>query len=156
MRNATTAVLLALAVAVTASAETAIAFHVTLTDGRTALQANPNFADLKISDEQLQRAAGNRVLLLDRTAGTKWTWLILNWMESHPDAENGLNESGVAAVGKNADVGVTPIDDHTFRVRCLRERCEVTIARDAEKQTVTLRKDQSQTAPFDSDVRVVF
>jgi hypothetical protein len=156
MRNATTALLLALAVAVTASAETTIAFHVTLTDGRTALEANPNFAELKMSDEQLQRAANSRVLLLDRTSGTKWTWLILSWLETHPDAENRLNESGVAAVGKNADVGVTPLDENTFRVRCLRERCEVTIARGDEKQTATLTNGQSQNAAFGSDVRVVF
>ncbi|HEX6096146.1 MAG TPA: hypothetical protein VF432_07475 [Thermoanaerobaculia bacterium] len=155
MRKATAAILLTLAF--TASAETTLAFRVTLTDGRTALLANPKVDELKLSDELLQRAASNRVLLLDHTSGTRWNWLMLSWLETHPDAEYGLNAAGVAAIGKGADIGVTPIDQHTYRVRCLHERCEVTVARGDEKQTTaTLKNGQSRNVAYGSDLRVAF
>jgi hypothetical protein len=157
MRNAAAAILFTLAVAASASAQTTLAFRVRLTDGRTALLANPSFAELKLSDEQLQRAASDRVLLLDHTSGAKWTWLILSWLPSKPDAEYGLNAAGTAAIDKGADVGVKPLDEHAFRVRCLHERCELTISRNGEQeQKSTLAKGQAQTVAYDSDVRVAF
>jgi hypothetical protein len=151
MQKAAAAVLLALAVAASASAETTIAFHVRLTDGRTALLANPSFAELKLSDEQLQRAAKDRVLLLDHPSGTRWTWLMLSWLHDK-NVEHGLNAAGGAVVGKDADVGLTPLDEHSVSVRCLHEQCELTVA--GEKST--LKNGQSQTVAWDSDVRVAF
>lgn len=152
MRNAAAAVLLAIAVAASASAETTIAFHVRLTDGRTALLANPSFAELKLSEEQLERAATDRVLLLDQTSGTRWTWLILSWLEDK-NVEHGLDTAGVAVVGKGADVSLTPLDDDTVSVRCLHERCELTVA---GEKIATLKNGQSQKVAWDSDVRVAF
>jgi hypothetical protein len=154
MRKAAAAILLTLAF--TASAETIIAFRVTLTDGRTALKANPKFDELNLPKEQVQRAARDRVLLLDHTAGMKWTWLMLSWLENRPAAEYGLNVSGTAPVDKGADVGLTPVDEQTFKVRCLHERCELTVARGEEKQTTTLTSGQSQNVAYGSDVRVAF
>jgi len=40
-------------------------FHIKVTDARTALLANPHFDELKLSPEQLERAAHDRVMLLD-------------------------------------------------------------------------------------------
>jgi len=133
-----------------------LSFHVTLTDGRTALQANPNFEQLKMSEEQLQDAAKGRVLMLDRTSGAKWNWLMLSWLDKKPAPEHGLNESGVGVVGKTADVSLTPIDANTFAVRCLHDKCEVTSSRHGKAEKVTLKNGQTQTVRFDSDVRVVF
>lgn len=152
MRNAAAAVLLAATIAASATAETTIAFHVRLTDGRTALLANPSFAELKLSDEQLQRAANDRVLLLDHTSGTRWTWLMLSWLKDK-NVEHRLDTAGVAPAGKDGDVGLTPIDEHTVRVRCLREQCELTVG--SEKST-TLKNGQSKTVAWDSDLRVAF
>ncbi|HEY0371054.1 MAG TPA: hypothetical protein VGD79_03590 [Thermoanaerobaculia bacterium] len=133
-----------------------LSFHVTLTDGRTALQANPKFDELKLSEAQLQDAAKGRVLMLDRTSGAKWNWLVLSWLDNKPAPEHGLNESGVGVVGKTADVSLTPIDDQTFAVRCLHDDCAVTSSRDGKAEKAALKRGESQQVPFDSDVRVTF
>ena len=133
-----------------------LSFHVTLTDGRTALQANPKFEELKLSEAQLADAAKGRVMMLDRTSGTHWNWLMLSWLAKKPAPEHGINDSGVGVVGKTADVSLTPIDNETFSLRCLHDQCEVTTARDGKAEKATLGKGQSQKMAFDSDVRVTF
>jgi hypothetical protein len=137
----------------TASEPTAFQFHVKLTDGRSALLANPNVADLKLTEEQVEKAANDRVLLLDETTGTSWTWLMLSWLESKPNTEHGLNRKGTAVPGKNADIGLTPIDQQTLKVRCLHEECTVTAGAAAP---VRLKNGESTNVAFDSDVQVTF
>ena len=133
-----------------------LSFHVTLTDGRTALQANPKFEELKLSEAQLADAAKGRVMMLDRTSGTHWNWLMLSWLDKKPAPEHGINDAGVGVVGKTADVSLTPIDNETFSLRCLHDQCEVTTARDGKSEKVALKKGESKKVAFDSDVRVVF
>ena len=140
-----------LAATLSASAQDEIAFRVQLTDARTALLANPNFHELKISDEQLQRAEKDRVLLLDQTSGTKWTWLMLSWPEG-AKPEHGLNASGTAAPGNGADISIKPIDAKTFELRCLREKCELSVSR----KTTSLAKDQTKVVELDNNVSVTF
>jgi len=125
-----------------------VAFHIRLTDARTALLANPRFDELKISPEQLERAAHDRVMLLDHTSGMHWTWLMLGWPEGKPPAEHGLNGRGVALPGKDADFSVTPKSEETVTIRCLHEQCRI--------EKATLKKDESTDVPFDSDVTVAW
>ena len=62
-------------------------FHIKVTDARTALLANPHFDELKLSPEQLERAAHDRVMMLDHTSGAHWIWLIMSWPEDKPVVE---------------------------------------------------------------------
>ena len=134
--------------AASASEPTTIAFHVQLTDARTALRANPQFEQLNLTEEQVERAAKDRVLMLDKTAGTKWTWLMLSWPEGK-SVEHGLNIRGGATVGTNADMSLKPVDEKSVQVRCLREACVL-------NESIKMKKDQTHTVAFDSDIKVVF
>src|SRR4051794_34176425 len=90
-------------------------FHLRLTDGRTGLMANPRFAELNVSEAQLERAEQDRVMLLDRTTGTSWKWLMLSWIEKDPRPEQVVD----------ADLGLTAGTDKRVKVRCLQTRCEI-------------------------------
>src|ERR1051326_49975 len=57
----------------------AYSFHIQVTDARTALLANPHFDELKLTPAQLERAAHDRVMMLDHTTGTHWIWLMMSW-----------------------------------------------------------------------------
>jgi hypothetical protein len=133
-----------------AAAEDAYSFHVRSTDGRTALQANPNLAELKMTPEQLERAAKDRVLLLNRTSGSYWSWLMLSWPEK-TEVEHGINLKGTGKPDSTADLGLAPKEDGTIRVRCLREQCRlnVTLADDSLK-TAELKNDETKDFPLDS------
>ncbi|HEY6140140.1 MAG TPA: hypothetical protein VI670_20500 [Thermoanaerobaculia bacterium] len=120
----------------------AYTFHVRVTDARTALLANPHFEELKLTKEQLERAAHDRVMLFDRTTGSHFTWLMMSWPEDKPAVEQTLNDGAPGT----PDVGLTPKSEKTLSIRCLREECRI--------GKVTLKKGESTEVPFDSDVRV--
>ena len=117
-------------------------FHIKVTDARTALLANPHFDELKLSPEQLERAAHDRVMMLDHTCGAHWIWLIMSWPEDKPVVERTLNDG---APGK-PDIGLTPKSETEVTIRCLQEQCRI--------GKVTLKNGQSTDVPFDSDVSV--
>jgi hypothetical protein len=117
-------------------------FHIKVTDGRTALLANPRFDELKLSPEQLDRAAYDRVMLLDHASGAHWIWLMMSWPEDRPVVEQTLNDG---APGK-PDIGLTPKSETEVTIRCLQEQCRI--------GKVTLKNGQSTDVPFDSDVSV--
>ena len=117
-------------------------FHIKVTDARTALLANPHFDELKLSPEQLERAAHDRVMLLDHASGAHWIWLMMSWPEDKPVVEHTLNDG---APGK-PDIGLTPKSETEVTIRCLREQCRI--------GKVTLKNGQSTDVPFDSDVSV--
>ena len=121
----------------------AYSFHIQVTDARTALLANPHFDELKLTPAQLERAAHDRVMMLDHTTGTHWIWLMMSWPEDKPTVEQTL---GDGAPHKAPDIGLTPKSETTLSIRCLREECRV--------GKVTLKKGEATEVPFDSDVRV--
>jgi hypothetical protein len=123
-------------------------FHLKVTDAKSALLANPDFEKLHMPPEQLEKAAADRVLLLDHAKDAHWIWLMLSWLDRKPADEQGINSHGVASVKDGADVGLTPTDDGTIRIRCLREHCQI--------NTVTLAKGETKEFPFDSDFKLVF
>ena len=57
-------------------------FHIKVTDARTALLANPHLDELKLSPEQLERAAHDRVMMLDHSSGAHWIWLMMSEMQA--------------------------------------------------------------------------
>lgn len=115
-------------------------FHLKLTDGRTALLANPQ---LKTTPAQLERAAKTQVMLLDHGEGAHWYWMMLSWK---PDVEQGVNEHGGADPKKDAHVGIMPKPDGKLRIRCLGEECKVGKA--------TLKNGESVEVEPDVDVSV--
>jgi hypothetical protein len=117
-------------------------FHIKVTDARTALLANPYFGELKLSPEQLERAAHDRVMMLDHASGTHWIWLMMGWPEDKPSVEYKLNDG---APGE-PDIGLTPKSETEVAIRCLQEQCRI--------GKVTLKNGQSTDVPFDSDVSV--
>ena len=121
---------------------TAYSFHVKVTDARTALLANPRFEELKLTKEQLEQAAHDRVMLLDHTTGSHFTWLLISWPEDKPVTERTLNDGAPG----DPDVGLTPKSTETLSIRCPLEECRI--------GKVTLKKGGSTEVPFDSDVRV--
>jgi hypothetical protein len=148
------ATLVVLALSTTAFAQSA-QFRVTLTDGRTALHANPRFEELRLSEEQVARAASDRVLMFDRTSNLRWQWLMLSWPRTMKTIEHRLNARGVSA--SKPDFGVAPIDEKTFTLRCLRDRCVVASTSAAgDPFTKTLQKNETVVARFDSDVRITY
>jgi hypothetical protein len=121
----------------------AYSFHIQVTDARTALLANPHFDELKLTPAQLERAAHDRVMMLDHTTGTHWIWLMMSWPEDKPTVEQTL---GDGAPHKAPDIGLTPKSDDTLSIRCLQEQCRI--------GTVMVKKSESTDVPFDSDVTV--
>lgn len=132
-------------------------FQVRLTDGKSALLANPDYATLGISPEQLERAANDRVVMLDRTSGTRWRWLMLSWLEEKPDVEQTIATRG-AAPRESADLALSAGARGHFRVRCLREECSVRVTpADGDAQSVTLKRgEQSGDLPSGSRVALSF
>lgn len=128
-------------------------FHVNVTDGRTGLLANPDFEKLKLTEEQLDRAAKERVMVFDHTTGTHWIWLMMSWPEDRPTVELGINDRGGGAPGKNADIGLTPLDGGMIRLRCYREQCAIRVGL---RPTVTLQNEESRDFPLDSDFDITF
>lgn len=118
-------------------------FHLKLTDGRTALLANPQ---LKTTPAQLERAAKDRVILLDDGKGAHWYWMMLSWKV---DAEQGVNPRGGADPKKDADVAFTPKESGKVRIRCLAEECKAgkTVLKNGESVEVEPDVDVSVQRP---------
>lgn len=131
-------------------------FHLKVTDGKTGLLANPQFADLKMSPKQLDDAQKNRVMLFSDAEGAHWHYLMLSWMESHPNAEQTLNDRG-AAPAADADFGLVPLSTKTVRLRCLREQCTfAATTANGTRTDATLRKGETKELPLDADFVVGF
>ena len=123
---------------------TAYTFHIQLTDARTALYANPYFAQLKLTDEQLEKASHDRVMMLDHSTGGHWVWLMVSWK---PDVEMGINaRGGTSPSPEDADLGLTPKEDDTLHVRCLAQECRV--------GETTLKNGEAVDVDPDVDVKI--
>jgi hypothetical protein len=132
-------------------------FHVKVTDGRTGLLANPEFAKLHMTDAQLEKAEDDRVILFDRVEGAKWNWLMVSWLYDGPPPEYAINEHGTAKSPAAADFTLTPIDYKKVRLRCAREQCRVsTTSLDGREVVTDLRRAETTDVRFDSDIAVTF
>ena len=130
-------------------------FHIRVTDGRTGLLANPQFSELKLAPGVLDHAAGDRVIVLDRTTGTHWTWLMLSWPRDRPAVEYTINATGSARPGAEGDISLRPNDDGTIRTRCLRGECVIRVTTsNMLRFSVTLKKGETKDLPLDSDFDV--
>ena len=146
-----------MSIALSAVAGDGYTFHIWSTDGRTGLKANPRFAELKMSEDQLERASHDRVVVLDQTSGANWVWLMLNWPEGKAGAEQGINVRGAGNVEKDADLGLIPNGNTSMTTRCLQERCRLHITTADKKETsVLLTRNESLPIAFDSTVAVSF
>lgn len=146
-----------IACALPALAEDGYTFHIKVTDAKTALQANPQYSQLQMRGGRLERAAKDRVMLLDHTAGAHWTWLMLSWPNTKPTPEQFINSRGGATPTADADLGLTPNDDGTLRTRCAREQCRIRVTTaDKKASVVTLKKGETKDLPFDADYEVSF
>jgi hypothetical protein len=132
-------------------------FHIKVTDGETGLRANPQFAELHMSEAQVTKAADDRVLLLDHVEGARWNWLMVSWLYDGPPLAYAINDRGTARSAAAADVTLTPIDYKKFRLRCERDRCSVSTT-SPDGREITQRLDRGETADmrFDSDVALSF
>jgi hypothetical protein len=150
--------LMIVAVVFTLSAQAAegYRFHIRATDGRTALQSNPDFEKLHVSAEQLEQAANDRVVVLNDTEGTHWRWLMLTWRENDPKTEHALSTRGVTP--KSADLAISAGSPGHLRLRCLQEACAVRVDHDAQPETSfsLKRGETSPDVPLDSTVTLAF
>ena len=149
------AALLSLSMALSAAAADRYTFHMKVTDGRTALLANPQRDQLKLSPHQLERAAKDRVLLLNEATGAHWTWLMLSWLANKPDAEHLINDRGTAK-STDADLGLIPTAHGTAKLRCYRESCLIRTTVEGRVSSTLLGQDESVEIPLDSDVEISF
>lgn len=135
----------------TANAADRYAFHIRVTDGRSALLANPDYQQLAISPEQLERAAQDRVVVLDGASGTHWRWIMLSWFADDPKVEQGINDRG-GAKPEEADLALLSGKAGHFRVRCLREACRIEVtAADGKPVGAGLKRGEvSGDLPLDS------
>jgi hypothetical protein len=153
MRNIVLAVTLA-AITLPAAAADHYKFRVRVTDGRTGLLSNPDVDKLAMPAEQLERAAGDRVIVLDRTDGTHWRWLMLSWIDKNPKPEQRINDRGANGPAAEADLGVTASGENEVSVRCLREQCQLAVSAADRQDRFTLAKGQSRTVPSDAEVEL--
>jgi hypothetical protein len=133
-------------------------FHIKVTDAKTALLANPKQNEPnapQMSPDFLERAAKNRVLLLDHTKGTEWSWLMLGWPKTQPTAEQFINVHG-SAKADSGDIGMTPDPNGKMRLHCMRAECQIQVTVSGKQTSVTLKKDQSRALPLDADYDVTF
>ena len=137
--------------AVSASATDAWKLRVTVTDGRSALLANPRFAKLNLAEDQLERAAQRRAVMLDRTTGTKFEWLMLTGSDTVRTPEHTIGERG-SAKRDAADLGFTDREDGTVRVRCLRAGCRITIG----DKVIDLKRDETADVASGSELGIAF
>lgn len=132
-------------------------FQIKVTDGRTALLANPALAELHMTEAEIERAADDRVILLDHAEGPRWKWLTLSWLYDGAPPQYGLNERGTTKSAAAADVTITPLDYKRFRLRCERDRCRVTTTSGDGREAVTeLRRGETADLRFQSDIAVAF
>ena len=148
-------VFLVVAVLFTAPAQAAggYTFDVRVTDGRSGLLANPDFADMAITAEQFDRAAGSRVVVFDKTTGTHWRWLMLSWFDNDPSIEQRVNDRG-AAPPEKADFAFSAGRAGHVRLRCLRDECAFTVTRPDERDSVFTVKRGNQSPDLALPARV--
>lgn len=125
-------------------------FHVRETDGRTGLLSNPDHDKLNLSQQMLDKAAKDRVLVLSDATGTHWKWLLLSWYADKPRREYGINDRGGASPDK-ADIALSAGQPGFFRLHCLREQCRISIRKSdqSEVHENLKRGHVSKDIPFD-------
>jgi hypothetical protein len=128
-------------------------FHLRVTDGRTALLANPKGAP---PPEQLAEAAKSRVLLFERVKGAHFVWMMLGWPEGEQDTEYAINDAGgIKATDEKADLALAPKESGLVTVRCLRVQCRLHVTDGGDRRVdVTLNKGQSADLPMNADFDV--
>lgn len=132
-------------------------FHIKVTDGKSALLANPSFAQLHMPEAEVDKAEDDRVLLLDHVEGAKWNWLMLSWLYDGPPPEYAINARGTAKSLAAADFTFTPLDYKRLRLRCERDRCRFdTTSTDGREVSTELRRGETTDLRFDSDIAVGF
>lgn len=155
MRRLAVTFVLTVLVAFPALAGTTYSFQLRVTDGKTALKANPKFALLAMTDAELDKAANDRVLLFERKSGTAWNWLMLSWLENAPGKGQFVNLLG-ATDPKQADIGVAASEKGGIVIACLRTECEVTSKSDsAGKSTKSLKPGEAAELPSDARLEIV-
>ena len=110
-------------------------FNIRVTDGRSGLLSNPDFEKLAMTPEQVARAAGDRVVVLDNADGTHWRWIMLSWFDNDPGIEQRVNDRG-GATPEKADFGFSSGRAGHVRLRCLRDECAITVTRPDERDSV--------------------
>ena len=157
MRRTVLVVAVMMCISVPVFAADKYAFHIRVTDGRTGLLSNPDFQKLGISEEQLEKAAKHRVVVMNEASGTRWHWLMLSWFDNKPEVEQALNERGSAGPDK-ADIAISSGSAGHLRIRCLRDECRISVRRPehADTQTELKRGEQSQDIPLDSSLTFSF
>ena len=134
-------------------------FHLTFTDGRTAMLAGPRELLSRQSDRSLARLATKQVFLFTLPSGTRWTWLSFGCPNDRPACELTINDSGTCS-GRNAacDLGFTVNGDGTVQTRCYRESCGVRVTPRAGSPAVeaTLGADEARNFPLDADFEFTF
>ena len=147
--------LVAVLIAVPAFAAAGYSFDIRVTDGRTALLSNPDYAKLGISPEQLERAAKERVVVLDGAKDAHWRWLMLSWFDADPVVEQTINDRGAGQA--DPDFALASGSAGHFRLRCLRDECAIALTHGEQESTVTLkRKELSPDLPLDSRLALTF
>lgn len=143
MRKAVLYFSLLLVLATSAAAADGYAFHVRMTDGRSGLLANPDFEKLNLSEEQLERAAKDRVFVLENATGTRWRWLMLSWFDN-PEIEQAIDDRGTNSPAL-ADFALLAGSAGHFRIRCLRDVCGMQTTHGG--RTVTLHLKRGELSP---------
>jgi hypothetical protein len=107
-----------------------------------------------MSREQLEKAAGSRVVVLDAANGTHWRWMMLSWFDGDPTIEQAINDRGGAWRPEEADFALLAGSAGHFRVRCLRDACRigVTPAKGADVSVSFKRGELSPDLPLDARV----
>jgi hypothetical protein len=138
------------------AADAGYRFHIQVTDGRTALLANPSLAEMHLTDAQIEKAGDDRVLVLDHAQGAKWKWLMLSWATEGPTPKWMLNDQGTSTAAL-ADISIEPIDYQRFRARCLRAQCRfATTSADGRDVVTGLERGATTELRFKSDIAVSF
>jgi hypothetical protein len=138
--------------AVDTAAPGSVRFRATLTDARSALLAYPRVRELNLTKAQLQSAAGDRVVMLDRTRGLKWTWLMLSWQKGTPADEYWLSAAGVVGTKDEAIFAVEAVDEQRVKIRCAKD-CRITFAvAERDPETVDVAADAEVIVPFGATI----
>lgn len=154
MRRLVAMLVLATLAAVPALAGTTYSFQFRVTDGATALKANPKFAMLATTDDQLEKASKDRVMLFERKSGAAWNWLMLSWLENAPGKGQFVNLQGATTV-KQADIGVAAGEKGSIVIACLRGECEIAAtSASAGKSKQTLQQGGSAEFAVDSRLEI--
>ncbi|HUR83355.1 MAG TPA: hypothetical protein VM733_21530 [Thermoanaerobaculia bacterium] len=129
-------------------------FHLRVTDGKTALLANPAGAPPQM---QPDAAAKTRVLSFERVKGAHFQWMMLGWPEEKKDVSYLLNDRGGAKEVEKADIAIAPLESGAVAITCHRSRCAVHVSDGGDRRAdATLTKGQTADFPLNADFKLEF